>query len=1156
MQFRHNGWIRTTVTFAMLLGAAIFVQTSQPIAFAQSLTSGDIAGNVTDPTGAAIPGAKVTLKNQGTGATYTSTTNSTGGYHTALLQPGTYTITVTGAGFQTTTTTANVAGGAIANGDIKMTLGKSSQTVTVTEAEPLLNTENADITTTFNTEQVQKLPNPGNDLTFVAQTAPGSVMNTTTNSNGAFFGYGNFSSFGLPATSNTFTVNGMYENDPFLNLNNSGATNLLLGNNMIASVTVVSNAYGAQYGGLGGAQVNEITKSGTNQFHGNAVYWWNGRVMNANGYFNNQTGTPRPFDNVNQYAASVGGPIFKNRTFFFGDYEGLRVVLPVTNVVTAPSPNYVSCLTTGQPSGTTTPCNVANPLNRKTFPFGIPEVPASDQPIYKQILGVYQAAPGYANATVSPKDPNVVTFNANAGNFTHEWLFQGRIDQHIGEKDSLFGTYDMDRGVQATYTDPLKPTFDALSVQPQYSGQLGETHVFTPNITNQFTFAALWYSAVFTNQNLDASKALVPYTVAWIDNSFNLLGGLNYLWPQGRNVTNYQFIDDVSVIKGRNNFKFGYYFRRDDVTDYSPGVLTTPEIYATESSFAGVSPYTAPSSSDPTPPPVTPITPSFDRYVQQYPTRLTQPVALYNEAGYLQDQWKPVPNLTVTAAVRVEHNSNPVCQTNCFATFNTDFSGVSTDPTAAYNSMIVTGKHQAFRSFQAVSIQPRVGFAYSPFGDGTPTVIRGGFGMFTDVFPATIADSILNNAPVNIGFALFGPAYNYPTPSVISPNPADPNSGETVTSASSAGFQSGFSHGASYTTLSNSVTGFSAPSFTSPYHKLNYPTYEEWNLELERQFGRSTVFDLNYVGDRGYHEPNVNSGVNAFGAPTGFSNISAGAAPNPSFSQVTEVYSNAISNYHGVTASLIHRSKSLLLQFNYTWSHAMDEISNGGILGFNAGQSQLVPTDPSNLRYNYGNADYDVRQNFTASYVYTVPYWRGPHALTDGWEFTGTVFHHTGFPFTITDSDVTNQVSNYSGAIYAKQLNLVHSCGSSAVFNTATFSGTPCAFTNQANYTTPTAFGQQERNQVIAPAYTDTDMAVLKTFAIPKLESAKFTVGAQFFNLFNHPNFASPSSDIGSSNSTAGFITATVNTPTSILGSGLGGDASPRLIQIKGSIVF
>jgi hypothetical protein len=1132
MQLRHNGWICTTVTFAMLLGAAVLIQTSQPIAFAQSLTAGDIAGHVTDPTGAAIPGATVVLKNEGTGATYTSTTNANGGYHTALLQPGTYSITVTSAGFQTATTTTHVSTGAIANGDVKMTLGKSTQTVTVTAAEPLLNTENADITTTFNSEQVQRLPNPGNDLTFVAQTAPGSVMNTTTNSNGAFFGYGNFSSFGLPATSNTFTVNGMYENDPFLNLNNSGATNLLLGNNMIASVTVVSNAYGAQYGGLGGAQVNEITKSGTNQFHGNAVYWWNGRVMNANGYFNNQTKTPRPFDNVNQYAASVGGPIFKNKTFFFGDYEGLRVLIPVTNVVTAPAPNYVSCLTTGLPATGNTPCAG---LVSSSFPTGIPQVPASNIAITKQVLGVYQAAPGYSTAVVSPLDPNVVTFNTNAGNFTHEWLFEGRIDQHIGEKDSLYGTYDMDRGVQATYTDPLNSIFNAASVQPQYSGQLGETHVFTPNITNQFTFAALWYSAIFTDQNLAASKALVPWTVAWIDGSYNLLGGLNYIWPQGRNVTNYQFIDDVSVIKGRNNFKFGYYFRRDDVTDYSPGITTTPLTYATETDFA---------------------TGSFDLYDQQYPTRLTQPVALYNEAGYFQDEWKPVPNLTVTAAVRVEHNSNPVCQTNCFATFGTDFAGVSTDPTTPYNSMILTGKHAAFRSFQRFVIQPRFGFAWSPFGDGTSTVIRGGFGMFTDVFPATIADAVLNNAPTNVGFTLFGPAYGGPS---ISTNPTDTTSGETITSASNAGFQSGFANAASYSTLSSTIAGFGAPNFTNPYHKLNYPTYEEWNLEIERQLGRSTVLDLNYVGDRGYHEPNVNGGVNAYGAPTGFTGIDGSAPPNPSFAAASEVLSNAVSNYSGITASVVHRSKSLLLQFNYTYSHAMDEISNGGILPFNAGQSALAPTDPFNLAYNYGNADYDVRHNITASYVYTLPYRRGPHAITDGWQFTGTVFHHTGFPFTVVDSAVTNQISNYPSGnvqIFAKQLNNVHSCGSSAILNTATFSGTPCAITNPANYTTPTAFGQQERNQTFAPAYTDTDFAVLKSFAIPKLESAKFIVGAQFFNLFNHPNFASPSSDINPTNSTAGFITATVNTPTSILGSGLGGDASPRLIQIKGEFTF
>ncbi|MGB8479890.1 MAG: carboxypeptidase regulatory-like domain-containing protein [Acidobacteriaceae bacterium] len=1143
MQFRHNGWIRTAVTFAMLLGAAMFIQTSQPIAFAQSLTSGDISGRVTDPTGAAIPGATVVIKSLDTGATYTSTTNATGGYHTALLQPGTYSIKISGPGFETTSTTAHVAGGAIANGDVKMTLGKSSQTVTVTEAEPLLSTENADITTTFNTKQVQRLPNPGNDLTFVAQTAPGSVMNTSTPSNNSGFGYGNFSSFGLPAVSNTFTVNGMYLNDPFLNLNNSGATNLLLGNNAIASVTVVSNAYGAQYGGLGGAQINEITKSGTNQFHGNALYWWNGRTLNANDYFNNQQGNKRPFDNVNQFAASIGGPIYKNKTFFFGDYEGLRVVLPVEAAQLSPSPDYVACLTTGI-SATGVPCAS---LVSASLPNGVRQVPASDVPIYKQILSVYQNAPGYNNATVTKADPNVVSYNATSTNFTHEWLFQGRIDHHIGEKDSLYGTYDMDRGVQATYTDLLDPIFNAASVQPQYSGQLGETHVFTPNITNQFTFALLWYSAIFTDQNLAASKLLVPYSVIFVDGSFgpNFLGGENFVWPQGRNVTNYQFIDDVSVIKGRNNFKFGYYFRRDDVTDYSPSIRTTPEIFASESSFAGVDPYSGAN-----------ITPSFDRYLQFYPQRLTQPVALYNEAGYFQDEWKPVPNLSITAAVRVEHNSNPVCQTNCFAVLGGDFAGASTDPTTAYNKLISTGRHQAFKNFQSISIQPRVGFAWSPFGDGTSTVVRGGFGMFTDVFPATIADSVLNNTPVNNSFALFGPLYGSPT--TISPNPADPVSGETVTGASNTALVTGFGQGASYSTLSASVAGFGAPNFTNPYHNLRYPVYEEWNLEIQRQFGRNTVFDLNYVGNRGYHEPNLNNSVNAYGAPAGFTGINGTAPPNPNFSGVTEVYSNAVSNYNGIVATVQHRSKSLLLQFNYEYSHAMDEISNGGILNFSgSGQSVLSPTNPFNLAQNYGNADYDVRHNITASYVYDLPYYRGPHVITDGWEVSGTVFHHTGFPFTVVDSVVTNSLTNYGSTIFAKQLNNVHTCGGSHVYNLAAGTNTnPCAIVNPANYTLPTAFGQQERNQSVGPSYTDTDMAVLKSFAIPKWESAKFTVGAQFFNLLNHPNFSSPSSDINPTNGFAGAITSTVNTPTSILGSGLGGNAAPRLIQIKGSFEF
>ncbi|HZC43943.1 MAG TPA: carboxypeptidase-like regulatory domain-containing protein, partial [Acidobacteriaceae bacterium] len=270
MQFRHNGWIRTAGMFAMLLGTATFIQISQPIAFAQTNISGDIAGTVTDPSGAVLAGATVTITDVANGSARTTTTNSSGQYRIPLLPPATYRVEVTAAGFQMTQQTIVLGIGRVNQVNVQMTVGKSTQTVMVSaNTVPLLHTEDAQITTTFTMQQVQTLPNPGNDLTFIAQTAPGVVMSTES-------GYGNFSAFGLPAVANTFTVNGGYENDPFLNLSNSGATNLLLGNNDIANVTVTSNAYTAAFGGLGGAQVSETSRAGSNGFHGNATYWWNG----------------------------------------------------------------------------------------------------------------------------------------------------------------------------------------------------------------------------------------------------------------------------------------------------------------------------------------------------------------------------------------------------------------------------------------------------------------------------------------------------------------------------------------------------------------------------------------------------------------------------------------------------------------------------------------------------------------------------------------------------------------------------------------------------------------------------------------------------------------------------------------------------------------
>jgi hypothetical protein len=1055
-------------------------------AFAQTNISGDIQGTITDASGAVLPGAKIVAKDTATGEIKTAQSDNAGSYRISLLKPDTYSIVITAPGFETLDTQATVTPGHVTSGDAKLSIGQNSQTIEVTEAAPLLHTETADISTTFSQMEVQNLPNPGNDLTFVAQTAPGSVMNTQG-------GYGNFATFGLPATSNTFTVNGGYENDPFLNLNNSGASNLLLGNNDISEVNVVSNAYGAQYGGLGGAQVNEISRSGSNKFHGNATYFWDGRIMNANDFFNNQNGTPRPFVNANQWSASIGGPVRRDKTFFFVNTEGLRVLIPSNTTVFAPSPAFQA----------QTLANVGG--NQAGF--------------YKALFSAYTSSPNYANAVADANDPNAVLYTGSTTNFAHEYIITGRVDQKLFTDDNLFVHFKLDKGVQPTHTDAVNPIFNADSPQPAYEGQLGETHSFSPNITNQFVFAAIYYRAIFTNTNAAAANQLAPFSLFFDDGDLanTGLGGDDAFFPQGRNVTGYQVLDDLSITHGKHTIKMGWSIRRDDITDYGPQVLTTPEVITSEEDFVqGIG----------------------DVYAQQFPQRLTQPVAAYNMGGYIQDEWRVLPNLTLTAGLRLEHNSNFTCITNCFANSPADFGTLSTSPNTPYDQLISSGRHRAFQGFQHVAYEPRIGFDFLPFGPSSHTTVRAGYGLFADAFPGQLADTLLNNAPTNVQFVVGGGALD----------PAAAGSNASVAATSAAGFQQAFSSGGTFNSITAAVPTFSAPSLTVTPHHVSYPTYNEWSLGIEQQLNQSTAVSINYVGNHGYKEPVQDQAVNAYGAAS-----LPAAAPNPSFGQVTQVYSGASSNYNGVFVTASHRSKSLTLQANYTYSHALDEISNGGFDGFSG--NSVFQQVHNNLAANYGNADYDTRHYVSGSYVYSLPYYRGWKPLVANWQASGTVFHSTGLPFTpTTDAPLAGNTSTYypwaAGSVPSGQN---HCGGTNHVLNRAT--GAPvgtCGFA--AGFTTPTDYGQTRRNQIYGPNYTDSDLAILKGFNIYHWEAAKLQLGAQMFNVFNHPNFAQPGTVVGTS--TFGVINGTVNPPTSILGSFLGGDASPRLVQLKATFNF
>ncbi len=1141
----------------------------------QGTTTGAIGGTVTDPSGAVLPGIAVNLKSNEKGFTQTAKTNGQGFYQFALVEPGTYTITISAPSFRTLNRTMTVSVGATALINAKLEVGAGGTTVEVSGEAPLLQTESSEVTAAFNAREISEVPNPGNDLSFIAQTAAGSVMNTGS-------GYGNFSSFGLSASSNLFTLNGMYDNDPFLNLNNSGATNLLLGNNEVQEATVVTNGYSGQYGGFIGANVNYITKSGSNNFHGNANYWWNGRVMNANDYFHKDfvdktQVLPRGFDNANQYAASFGGPIWKNKAFFFWNYEGLRVIIPVTNNgLLAPTQAFETA--------------IIDNLTNTVVPLPGSGTFAASVPFYNQMFAVYNGAKGYSTATPgSPgaADPtgcqgNVFTdpvtnvsygagtpnnctqsFSNTVGNFTHEYLTSGRFDFNVTNNDKLWVRLQEDIGTQATATDALNPVFNSTSYQPEYQAQIAWNRVFGANAANNLLFSAQYYRAIFGPSNLPAALAAFPTTMIPLDGSLATVGGLDYIWPQGRNVTGYQVVDDFSYNLGsKHTLKLGLYFHRNLISDHDLGLFSSGLLlpFGLSTIWGG----------------------NGAVLLQNFPQSLDQPVKLYQLGWYVQDEWKPRSDLKLTLALRADHNSTPICGKKCFARLSGPFSQIGQQGAATpYNQAITTGLSQSVPSFTSVAWQPRFGFAWSPSW-AKNTVFRGGIGIFMDTFQGSIADSLITNTPLDNGFTVVG--NNAPTENVQ-------GNAFATAAASNAALVSGFFSGQNLAQIEAATGGnFSPPNFTT-VGNIKAPTTQEWNFEVQHSFGNNTSLTVNYVGSHGIHQTVGFNGLNGYcppaplfaggpSCPNGWPGLQTAQQPGAivgvggwdgRFATVTDIRTVGVSHYNGLNLSAQHRfAHGLQMQANYTWGHSLDEVSNGGLNPFilnGYGDSLLNPANDTNFRqFNYGNSDYDVRHYFSANYVYELP--KGPTPVLKGWQLSGTWFWRTGFPYTAINGAAAGILSGngFGGPVFATYTGSGYpSCrGPSGALDTGInpciptsgfpdFSAPACPAAD-ATCQLATGIVNQRRNQFFGPHYWDTDMTLMKYTQIPRWETAKLGIGVQFFNLFNHPNFAAPVNDISSPH--FGQVRSTVNPPTSILGSFLGGDASVRLIQLTAKFNF
>jgi hypothetical protein len=1116
--------LRHSLFFALCLAVLTVTNVA-----AQSITSGDITGTVTDPSGAAVPNATVTLINVSTNATESAVSTQQGSYRFAFVPRGSYTIKITATGFQPRQVTGIVVtAGQPTTADIKLQVAAANQTVEVSEAANVLQTANADVTTTYNPEMIQNLPNPGGDITYFAQTAPGVVMNTQA-------GYGNFVADGMPATSNLFTINGVNNNDPFFGINNSGASNLLLGSNDIAEANVITSPYSGQYGQYAGSQITFITKAGTNQFHGDAIYNWNGRALNANQFFSNQVGEGTPFNNFNQWQTGVQGPIRKNKTFFDADYEGLRNVLPTASTLTLiPSPQFQSATLTNL----TAMGNAAEiPFYQKAFA------------IYNNAAGAGSAVPvanggGCQDFTGLPAGvPCALQFRTTPPNTNKEYQWSGRVDQVFSDSDRAYIRVLRDNGFQPSYTSPFGAAFNDQSKQPQMTGSISETHVFGPNTVNEFKGSALYYSAVFSPTDPSGALAALPTYLTFAGSPFSNVGAWGepgpFFFPQGRRVFQYQVIDDFSHIRGKHTFRVGFSWLHSTITDLDFEAIAGPINGAITTTLTDFFNGGGPSTS----------------FTQAFPSSPEAGIRFNTYGGYVADDWKVSSQLTVSLNLRLESYSTPTCDSNCFSRLPTAFTGAS-DLNAAstpYNQIILSGQHNGYPNTQAVVWEPRVGIAWKPFRNRN-TVIRTGAGIFADEIPGGLAEDAAFNTPGLNGFTVGNGA--------LAPGVA----GSLFTTASQANqaLLSQFRSGGSFNSISQSVPGFSAPTFFSFPNKFDQPTYYKWNFEVEQGIGSKMTLTVNYSGMHGAHIPVADEGLNAYCptsvCPNGFAGLPT-AAPNQALGVVNQYLSAGTASYNGLTLSLQRRlGAGLSFNVNYTWSHALDDVSNGGVANEPFG---ILDTDPSinvlqnphSVRGNYGAADYDVRNYFSATFVFTDVlrhsgfHW-GPNRAFGGWTLSTNWFWRSGMPFSIIDSSAIAPLLglNYSGAILASAVTNVPGSCNNAV-------NSPCLNASQfapAANGAPSGFGTMGRNSVYGPHFFDADLALMKDIAIN--EHVTFSFGAQAYNAFNHPNFDQPVNDI--SNPQFGSSIANVGPPTSLLGSFVGAGSSPRFVEIRGLVRF
>jgi hypothetical protein len=1101
---------------------------------AQEATA-DVLGTVTDSTGAVVPNAKVTIHNLNTGITNVASSGKTGEYLFSHLQIGTYKLTIEAAGFKAFTAShLTLAVGDRARLDAKLEVGSQTETVEIeATAAPALKTDSSTQDTLITTTAVADLPLNGRNIINLVQLSSGVTEGASNAlSNGSrtddLRSTSAFSANGQNDIFNNNLVDGMDNNERSI-----GTQVVKLSIDAIDQVKVMTNLYPAEYSRSEGGVINVITKSGENTFHGSLYEYLRNDMFDARNFFTKEGTDAMPELRQNQFGGSIGGPILKNKTFFFGDYEGFRQVTGSTTYTdTVPQASTLEAVSKASVGSAVT---VTDPLFTTTAnPTG--EYTVTVTQLGKNLMALYP------EPTISNASSNNYVYTPSQTQFSRS--FDGRFDHHISDKDLLFARYSY--GDVATHVPGSMPsvtidgshyssgaTADRLTTQ---GVGVGWTHVFSPSLLLEAKAGFTRYNNAANPDNpTDAATKLgfascSAGTGYCINSSY---GGASIGLP-GFTLENYTGLGDgkwtpLTNINNSYQYQVALTWNRNSHSVKAGVSLIRRQLDRVESSSARGA-YTL-NGDVVNGSPLADLVEGIASYVEQQ-TVLSFPNYRSWEPGvYIQDDWRVKPWLTLNLGVRYDIFTPYTDAHDTISNFDAT-KGVLVSPA-------LVGDYHASRtanvSTQFTNISPRIGFAASlPH----QMVLRGGFGL--SYFPEEIGNmATMTNFPFSWSMNC-GTTYATYCPSAMRYN----TTSYAVNMA--AGITEPYLNASTVTALP-SGTEIDAVS-----NHLKNGRLAQYSLEIQKEFG-ANVLSIGYIGNQGRHlpvVPDINQAAyaTASGTNCSSSNISGctftqGATPYTAATTIDgqdltndTIYtleSSAMSLYNAMQVSFTRRlSKGLATNFNYTWSHAsangapqgeggnlsIECVRNGCIEDLGNGSTKTV-NGFSN--YDYGNSDLDVHQRFTAMVNYALPFAKSAHGVlgyaAKGWSANATAVWQSGLPFTVTEIGSIN-ASGITGFRGGDRPNLVGSPKAGTNGSISKFFNTD-AFETQ----TPGQLGNVMPNSVYGPHQRHLDLALSKDFSI--YEGSKLQFRAEAYNLTNTPNFGAPSNNLGGS--TFGEISST-----------------------------